>query len=151
MLPLAEARKNLRGDEIRFFVLIISLIHGDFVALIVVRPELLSLSSLVVGDHRVGCLQDVLGGAVVLLQTNYPGALILLFKAQNVLNGSAADAIDGLIVVTHHTDILIPPGQQCGQKILQIVGVLILVNEHIAELPLIVVPHILILLEQPHG
>lgn len=41
-----------------------------------------------------------------------------------------------------------PAGQQRGQQILQVVRILILVDEDIAELALIVVAHILIFLQQ---
>ena len=43
------------------------------------------------------------------------------------------------------------PGQQAGEKILQVVGVLILVHQHIAELFLVVVQHLRLRLQQRDG
>ena len=91
------------------------------------------------------------GGAVVLLQTDDPAALILLLKGQDILNGGPPEAIDRLVIVTHHAEVFVAPRQKRGQEILQVVGVLILVDEYIAELFLIIFPHVLKLLEQTDG
>ena len=111
-------------------------------------PQFLALAALVVADDGVGCLQDVAGGAVVLLQPDDPAALVLLLKGEDVLDGGSPEAVDGLVIVPYHAEVLISPRQGGGQQILEIVGVLILVDEHIAEFPLIEGPHVLVLLEQ---
>ena len=103
------------------------------------------------GDDGIGRLQDGLGGAVVLLQADHLGCRVLLFKAENILNGGAPKAVDALVVVAHHADVLIAAREERGEKILQVVGVLVLVDEHIAELALIVASHILKLLQKLHG
>ena len=65
----------------------------------------------------VGGVQDVLGGAVVLLQPDEPGALgILLLKAQDVLDVSPPEAVNALVVVAYHADVLrAGPVEQLGQ------------------------------------
>ena len=103
---------------------------------------------MVVGNDGVGRIQNGLRRAVVLLQPDEARALILVFKIQDVLDRRAAEAIDALVIVTDDADILVPAGQQRGQQILQVVRILILVDEDIAELALIVVAHILIFLQQ---
>ena len=62
-------------------------------------------------DHGVGGVQDVLGRAVVLLQTDGPGPGVLLFKAEDVLDVGPPEAIDTLVVVAYHADVLPSPGQ----------------------------------------
>ena len=42
-------------------------------------------------------------------------------------------------------------GQKRGQQILHVVGVLVLVNEHVAELVLVVGQHFGLLLQETHG
>ena len=91
---------------------------------------------MVVGNDGVGRIQNGLRRAVVLLQPDEARALILVFKIQDVLDRRAAEAIDALVIVTDDADILVPAGQQRGQQILQVVRILILVDEDIAELAL---------------
>src|SRR5699024_10769670 len=108
-----------------------------------------ALAATVVGDDSVGGPQNGFGGAVVLLQPDDAGLFILFLEIQDIFNGSAAETIDTLIVVADHTDILVLASQERRQQILQMVGVLILVNQDIAELLLIIVQNIWILLQQP--
>ena len=72
----------------------------------------------------------------------------LVFKVQNILDRRAAEAVDTLVIVAYDTDVFVAPGQEGGQKILQIIGILVLVNEDIAEFALVVVPHLLKLLQK---
>ena len=58
-------------------------LDGDDFPFSVLRPQSLALAAGVVGDDGVGGVQDVLGGAVVLLQPDDPGAAEVLFKIQN--------------------------------------------------------------------
>ena len=90
----------------------------------------------------------MLGGAVVLLQADGAAGGILLLKGEDVLDGGPPEAVDGLVVVAHHAEVLIAPSQGRGQQVLEVVGVLVLVDEHIPELPLVEVPHLLKLLEE---
>ena len=64
------SRQNLPRHEVRFYALVRRFIHGDEVAIAVVRPQLLALAANVVGDDGVGRIQNGLGGAVVLLQAD---------------------------------------------------------------------------------
>ena len=93
----------------------------------------------------------MLGGAVVLLQADDPGVLVLLFKVQDVFDVGAPETVDRLVIVAHHAEVSVSPGQQAGEKILQVVGVLILVHQHIPELFLVVVQHLRFLLQQRDG
>ena len=148
---LAVPLQNTGSYILGLIVLIHGGVKGKLVPLPRLRPQLLALSSLVVADHGVGRLQNMFGGAVVLLQADDPAALVLFFKGEDVLNGGSPEAVDGLVVVPHHAEVLIASGQGGGQQILQVVGVLVLVDEHIAELPLIELPHLVKLLEQTDG
>ena len=89
-------------------------------------------------------------GAVVLLQTDRPGVGILLLEIQDIFDISAPETVNGLVVVTHHAEILPPPCQERGQQILHMVGVLVLVHQHIAEFVLIVGQHLRLLPQKRH-
>ena len=98
----------------------------------------------------VGGAEDIAGGTVILLQPDGDGVGILLFKGKNVFNGSPAELIDALVIVAHHAEIAPAAGQQRAEHILGVVGVLIFVHQHIAELVLVIFPHIVLGLEQLH-
>ena len=93
----------------------------------------------------------MLGGAVVLFQSDHPCVLVLLFKIQDILNVGPPETVDGLVIVTHHAEVPVSPGQQAGEEILQVVGVLILVHQHIPELFLVVAQHLRLRLQQRDG
>ena len=91
------------------------------------------------------------GGTVVLLQADGAAALVLVLKGENILNGGAPELIDALVVITHHADVFPLSGDEGGEGVLEHVGILILINEHIAEAALPVIPHILMLFQQGDG
>ena len=153
-IPVAGGRLH-RKDPARHIVCLVIFVHRPFdvyaAAGLIPGPELLALAPAVVGDHGVCRVQNCLRGAVVLLQADQLGVLVLIFKIQDVLDGRAAEAVDALVVVAHHAEIPVPARQQGGQQILQIVRVLILVHQDVAEFPLIEIPHLLVFLQELHG
>ena len=112
---LAEVLQNFVGHILG----LVALVHGGVQVEGLPRPgpgpQLLALPALVVADNGVGRVQDMAGGAVVFLQTDHPGPLVLLLEGQNVLDGGPPEAVDGLVVVAHHAEVLIPPRQGGGQ------------------------------------
>ena len=101
-------------------------------------------------DHGVGGIQNVLCGAVILLQTDGPGPGVLLFKAEDVLDIGAPETVNALVVVTHHADVLPSSGQKVGQHILHVVGILVLVDKDVAELIPVVLQGLAVRLQQLH-
>ena len=146
-----EAGQDLGGHELGLVVLVHGGVAVNLVPRLVLRPQLLALAALIVADDRVGRLQDVFGGAVVLLQPDHPRPLVLGLEGEDVLDGGPPEAVDGLVVVAHHADVLVPPRQGGGQQILEVVGVLVLVNEYIAEFFLVILPNVIKILEQADG
>ena len=142
--------QDVPGHVVGLVALVEGGLDGDHVAAAVVGPQRLALAAPVVLDDRVCRVQDVLGGAVVLLQADGPGLGVLLLEVQDVLDVGPPEPVDGLVVVTHHAEVLVPPRQEAGQQILQVVGVLIFVHQHVAELVLVVVQHLRLPLEQRH-
>ena len=149
------ARFQVLTDDIRdmagFVLLILGGIHLHLIALTIIRPQSLALALGVVLDDAVGCVKDIGGGAIVLFQTDGLGTGIELFKVENVLNGSATEAVDALVVIAHHADVALRPGEQTDQMELCHAGILILVHQQVAVLVLVEFPHVRVVGQQLHG
>ena len=145
------AGKDLAGNEVALGPFVLRLIYENGLPCAVVRPQVLALPAFVVGDDGVGRIQNGLSGAVVLLQPNDPGTWVLLFKGENILNGSAPEAVNALVVITDYADVPSVSCQQLCQKILDVVGILVLVHQNIMEFPLVVFPYLPVLLQELHG
>ena len=74
------------------------------------RPKSLILPALVIADHRVGRIQNVTGGAVVLLQLDDLCAREGTLKVQDIADIGTPELVDGLIIIAHHAEILIFSG-----------------------------------------
>ena len=147
----AAAREDVRGDELGLVVLVHGRVERELFARARVRPEGLALAGGVVRNHGVRGGEDVARGAVVLLEAYRPAALVLLLEGEDVLYRRAAELVDALVVVADDADVPVPSGEEAREQVLEVVGVLILVNEYIFELPLIVLADVGVLLQEPHG
>ena len=96
----------------------------------------------VVGDHRVGGVQDGLGGPEVLVEGDDGGVGEGLFELEDVGDVGAAEPVHRLVAVAHHHDAAVPAGQQGGQGVLDGVGVLVLVDQDVTEALPVVLEHI---------
>ena len=148
--PPAIVHHDLPHHIVGLVSLVEADLYGDHLPRSVLGPQGLALAAHVVADHGVGGVQNILGGAVVLLQPDGPGPGVLLFKAEDVLDVGPPEAIDALVVVAYHADVLPSPGQQAGQHILHVVGVLILVDEDIAELVPVIFQGLAVRLQKLH-
>lgn len=89
----------------------------DFRTGIILSPERFPFAFAVVLNDAVRRLQDGRSRAVILLQTDHLGARKMLFKAENVLDRSAAEPVNALVVIAdHHTrsDARNPADTQAG-------------------------------------
>ena len=84
--------------------------------------------------ERVGCIQDALARTEVLRQRHHFGlGAEAIGEAQDVLHGGGAERVDGLGVVTHHRHALPVRLQRHEDVALKLVGVLVLVDQHVIE------------------
>ena len=83
-----------------------------------------------------------------MFQANGAAAPVLLFKIQDIFNGGSPKPINTLVVITNDADIFISACQQGCQQILGMVGILILIHQHIAEFSLVVASDILVFLQK---
>ena len=121
-VPEVPAPVHPHQDVPGHVVGLVALVEGGLdrhhIAPAVVGPEGLTLAALVVLDDGVGRIQNVLGRAVVLLQANGPGGGVLLLEVQDVFDVGPPEAVDGLVVIAHHTEVFVPPRQEACQQIL---------------------------------
>ena len=107
--------QDLPCYKVPFGGFVIGFVDQDRTASLPCGPELFALPAHIVRNHGVGGIQNGLSRPVVLLQTDDPGPGVLLLKRQDILDGSATETVDTLVIVTHHADIAPLPGQQCRQ------------------------------------
>ena len=75
----------------------------------------------------------------------------ILLEIENVADIRAAPAVDRLIFVAHHADVVVRLREQPHQLILAAVGVLILVDHDVAQAAVPGVARVLIVIEQAHA
>ena len=123
-------------------VLVLRVVALDELAADLLGPERLGLAHLVVGDDGVGGVEDRLGRAIVLFEDHERGVRERLLELQDVADVGAAEAVDALVAVAHHADVAVLLGQHHDQLVLCPVGVLELVDEHVAEAVPVVGQHV---------
>ena len=132
VLRLAQAL-DLIGDELGLLDLVVSLGRDHLLAPGALGPQALGGALGIAADDAVGGVQDGLAGAVVLLEVHDMGVGVVLAELEDVADVGSAEAIDGLVVVAHDRDVAVLRRQQVDEDVLRAVGVLVLVDEDVAE------------------
>src|SRR5438552_3179064 len=96
-----------------------------------------SFASFVALDDGARVVEDDLRVSVVLLQADDPGAGIIFLKLQDVLDGGPAPAINRLVFIADHTQVLVIESELADELVLDAVGVLVFVHQDVAK-PLVV-------------
>ena len=104
---VAKVVHDLRGDIARLVVLVRGAVERERVAGFGLRPERFALAAGVVGDNVVGSVEDAAGAAVVLLEADGAGILVLLFKVEDVLDRRTAELVDALVIVADDADVVL--------------------------------------------
>ena len=143
------------GHPLGLLLGVIRRVADDWLAFAECCPQFLGLASLVVADHRVGRVQNGLRRTIVLFEHDGLGVREVLFEILDVADVGAAEGIDGLVGIAHDGDPsrarlagvrrtrngLLPcvhAGQLAYEHILGVVGVLILVDQNVAETVMVV-------------
>ena len=133
---------DLAGNPAALVALIACLEGLDLLAVALGRKQAFVLALRVVAHHGVGGAQDMTRGAVVLLQLDGLAVFKVLLKVQDIGDVGTTPAINGLVVVAHNHEVLVLGGQQVGDLVLDVVGVLVLVDANVAEALLVLVEHL---------
>ena len=94
---------------------------------------LLGNPALVLLYDGIGGVDNSLGRAVITLQAEHPGIRIILLEIEDILDSGSAEGIDTLGIISHYRYVLVILGQGPQNHILQIVGVLVLIDEYKLE------------------
>ena len=175
---LGVQARDLAGYPGRLLLRVVGRVADDRLALAERRPQLLRLASLVVGDDGVGRVEDGLRGAVVLFEHDGPRVGEILLEVLDVADVGAAERVDGLVGVAHHGDPRragssgggtglyalrgrvrsssstlprVDAGEFAHEHVLRVVGVLVLVNEDVAESVMVVLGHVRMVTQQFDG
>ena len=142
---------NSSGDKESLFLFVISPIVDNLFTVFVFSPEIFRTAVAVVSDDFISCLKNGFGGTIVFLKQDYLSFRIILFKVQNILHIGSPPAIDRLVSVSDHADILKAGSQELDQLVLGMVGILILVHMDILVTLLVVGQNIRILVKKPQS
>ena len=85
------------------------------------------------GDQAVRRVQDRPGRAVVLLELDRGGLGEVALEVEDVADVGGAEAVDRLRFVTDDEEVPVLAGEQLQEPVLDAVGVLVLVDEDVAE------------------
>ena len=103
---------------------------------------------MILGYQAVGGRNDGLRRAVVLLQLKEFGPLVHLRKLQDILDVRPSEGINTLSIIAHYTYLLVFAGELEHNAMLGIIGILILVHQHISELRSILYAYLRIISEK---
>ena len=101
------------------------------------------------GDEPRGDGEDVAARTVVALEPDHPRAGKVFFEAEDVVDVRPAPAVDRLVVVADAADVAAALRQETQPQVLDGVGVLVLVDQNVAEAALKAGEHVGVLAEKP--
>ena len=149
--PSGLQRLDLVADPAGFFLAIPMADQPQLFAALGRRPQRLAQTAGIGGDHPRRRREDMRGGAVILFQPHHLRAGKIRLEAQDVANLGPAPAIDRLIVIADAADVAMRLRQQPQPQVLGNVGVLIFIDQNVAEPALILRQHIGMLLKDHHA
>ena len=129
----------------------VTVLHAHRLALAQLGKQRFGKQLGVGANHMVGRTQDGAGGAVVLLQLDHLQLRVVLRQALEVVERGAAPAVDALVIVAHSGKARGLAHQQFQQLVLRGVGVLVFIDQHMAQQALPLFAHRVVVLEQAHG
>ena len=111
LLALLYSVKDTLRYEHSLFLLGRETIHSYLIAVTEIRPQVLVLVLSVVCNDRV-CRFEYGRSRTVVLFKLYDLSAELLFKREDILDGSASEAVDTLILITNDAQVSATLGKQ---------------------------------------
>ena len=130
---IAMERLDFLGQPVGLVAVGLRLVDAQRLAVPGGGPQVLAQALPVVGNQRVGRIQNVAVRAIVLLQADHVLDVEVALEIGHVADVRAAERVDGLVVVADREYHAAGSGQQLQPAVLQAVGVLELVHQDVAE------------------
>ena len=130
---LAQPLFHLLDDKTGLVLFVEGGVECNGCALVVRGPQLLAHPVIVIGNQGIGCLEDITGGAVVLLQLDDFYVCKIAAEMLHVLNLGTTPPINGLVIVPDHQHAAVIPGQHTYPGVLDGIGVLEFVYQQVAQ------------------
>ncbi len=139
------------GDEVRLFELVTAAEVDDLSSALAVRPEALVLPVAILLDDRGRRVEDHLRRPVVLFEAHDARLGKVVLEVEDVPEVRSAPLVDRLVRIADDRQVAMDLGEPLDEHVLRTVGVLILVDHHVAELPGVAFPRLRGGLEQLDG
>ena len=136
------------GDEVGLLELVTAAVVDDLLAALAIGPQPLVLAVAVLLDDGGRGVQDHLGRSVVLLEPDGLGVPEVVVEVHQVAQVGAAPLVDRLIGIADDREVAPRRGEVADEQVLRPVGVLVLVDHDVLELPAVPLAHLLGLLEE---
>ncbi len=150
MVAVVEAGQ-FAGDPSSFVVFVVGVIADDAFAALAIGPQRFRLAAQIAFDDGVRSIEDHLAAAIVLFEQHDRGVGERLFEFQDVADVGPAESVHRLVRVTDHAHVAMLARQQQDEFVLDRVGVLVLVDEHVTEPSAVVVADVGLLGQQFDG
>ena len=148
---LEAVRLQLHHHLLGFLLAVLAHCHRHRFAMAEVGPQFLVEQLLVMRNDGVRRLEDAHRRAVVLFEFDQLEVRIIARQAAQILDIRAAPAVDRLVVVTHRRKRRARPGDLLEQPVLAGVGVLVFIDEQVAQAVLPLVEHVGMFIEKLDG
>ncbi len=144
-------RLDARHGALGLVLLVVAGHHAHRLALAQFAEQRLGEQLGVRPDDVVGRAQDGRGGAVVLLQLDDLELRKVLRQLLQIVQRGAAPAVDALVVVAHGGEARAFAHQEFQQLVLRGVGVLVFIDQHMAQQALPFLAHLGVALQERMG
>ena len=139
---------HLLRNHVRLLLLILRDDDAHGLTLFIAAPQALRAAARVVFDQAVRRVQDRRRAAVVFLQLHDVRVREEVLKLRDVRDLRAAPAVDALVIVTHHADIVGRGHQRLQKPHLERIRVLELIHHHVVMPRLHLLAHVGVFFEQ---
>ena len=106
---------------------------------------------LVLADDGIGRINNILSRAIVLLQFVDAQVGILVAQVENVANVGSTERVYTLCIIAYDTKLSVVATQLIDNEVLREVGILLLIDQHIAKEVAVTLCHVGVIAEENVG
>ena len=132
-MAVAAQRAHFVDNKLGFVAVGPAAIQANRLACARVRPQVFAQPAIVMLDQRIGGVENIAAGAVVLLQLDRLGHLKIGHQPAHIAHFGTPEGINRLVIVPHGKHAGVRAGKQGKPGILQLVGVLELVHQNMRK------------------